>query len=106
MFVFIFFRHRAFKQTQAANKRKCSENTSVKSSNKQAIMASDNSQKSGKLGVANGVYIPVCLNIVSILMFLRFGSILGHIGVLGMLGGFDIYFLFLHVARLVRALCC
>ncbi|KAI6362555.1 hypothetical protein MCOR25_006190 [Pyricularia grisea] len=49
-------------------------------------MASDNSHKSGKLGVANGVYIPVCLNIVSILMFLRFGSILGHIGVLGMLG--------------------
>ncbi|TLD31591.1 hypothetical protein PspLS_02546 [Pyricularia sp. CBS 133598] len=49
-------------------------------------MASENSQKSGKLGVANGVYIPVCLNIVSILMFLRFGSILGHIGVLGMLG--------------------
>ncbi|KAK3499313.1 amino acid permease-domain-containing protein [Neurospora hispaniola] len=39
-----------------------------------------------KLGVVSGVYIPVCLNILSILMFLRFGSILGQIGLLGMLG--------------------
>ncbi|SPN98877.1 related to na+/k+/2cl- cotransporter [Cephalotrichum gorgonifer] len=40
----------------------------------------------GKLGVASGVYIPVCLSILSILMFLRFGLILGQIGLLGMLG--------------------
>lgn len=39
-----------------------------------------------KLGVTSGVYIPVCLNILSILMFLRFGLILGRIGLLGMLG--------------------
>jgi solute carrier family 12 (potassium/chloride transporters), member 9 len=39
-----------------------------------------------KLGVVNGVFIPVVLNIISILMFLRFGSILGRIGLLGMLG--------------------
>jgi len=39
-----------------------------------------------KLGVASGVYIPVCLNILSILMFLRFGLILGQVGLLGFLG--------------------
>lgn len=44
-----------------------------------------------KLGVVSGVYIPVCLNIISILMFLRFGSILGQIGLLGMLGKFHCF---------------
>ncbi len=39
-----------------------------------------------KLGVVSSVYIPVCLNIISILMFLRFGLILGQVGLLGMLG--------------------
>ena len=39
-----------------------------------------------KLGVVSGVYIPVCLSILSILMFLRFGLILGQIGLLGILG--------------------
>ncbi|PNP53410.1 hypothetical protein THARTR1_06104 [Trichoderma harzianum] len=34
----------------------------------------------GKLGTASGVYIPVYLNILSILMFLRFGHILGQGG--------------------------
>ena len=43
------------------------------------------SKKAG-LGVVSGVYVPVCLNIVSILMFLRFGLILGQIGLLGILG--------------------
>ncbi|KAJ9161212.1 Solute carrier family 12 member 3 [Coniochaeta hoffmannii] len=42
--------------------------------------------KKNKLGIVSGVYIPVCLNIVSILMFLRFGRILGRLGLLGMLG--------------------
>ncbi|KAI1867993.1 uncharacterized protein JN550_006800 [Neoarthrinium moseri] len=42
--------------------------------------------KQPKLGVVSGVYIPVVLNIISILMFLRFGSILGRIGLLGILG--------------------
>lgn len=41
--------------------------------------------KRHKLGVVSGVYVPVCLSILSILMFLRFGSILGQIGLLGML---------------------
>lgn len=42
--------------------------------------------KKDKLGVVSGVYIPVVLNIISILMFLRFGAILGRIGLLGILG--------------------
>ena len=41
---------------------------------------------SEKLGTVSGVYIPVCLSILSILMFLRFGIILGEIGLVGMLG--------------------
>jgi len=44
------------------------------------------SNKRHKLGVVSGVYIPVCLNILSILMFLRFGLILGQVGLLGFLG--------------------
>ncbi|CAM1508096.1 Fc.00g049440.m01.CDS01 [Cosmosporella sp. VM-42] len=39
-----------------------------------------------KLGTVSGVYIPVFLNIMSILMFLRFGLILGQVGFLGILG--------------------
>ncbi|KAI1074155.1 amino acid permease-domain-containing protein [Whalleya microplaca] len=42
--------------------------------------------KKSKLGVIPGVFIPVVLNIISIIMFLRFGSIIGRIGLLGMLG--------------------
>lgn len=41
---------------------------------------------SSKLGLLSGVYIPVCLNIFSILLFLRFGQILGKLGLVGMLG--------------------
>ncbi|KAG6007207.1 hypothetical protein E4U21_006226 [Claviceps maximensis] len=43
-------------------------------------------KKSSKLGMVSGVYIPVCLNIMSILMFLRFGLILGQVGFLGIVG--------------------
>lgn len=46
----------------------------------------DYAAKKNKLGVVPGVYIPVCLNILSILMFLRFGLILGQVGFLGILG--------------------
>jgi potassium/chloride transporter 9 len=49
-------------------------------------MESETPGKRNKLGMVSGVYIPVCLNIISILMFLRFGLILGQIGLLGMLG--------------------
>jgi potassium/chloride transporter 9 len=39
-----------------------------------------------KLGTFSGVFVPTCLNVLSILMFLRFGFILGQGGVLGMMG--------------------
>ncbi len=39
-----------------------------------------------KLGTFSGVFVPTTLNVLSILMFLRFGFILGQSGVLGMLG--------------------
>ena len=39
-----------------------------------------------KLGTYAGVFVPVSLNVLSILMFLRFGFILGQSGVLGMIG--------------------
>jgi solute carrier family 12 (potassium/chloride transporters), member 9 len=39
-----------------------------------------------KLGTVTGVYIPICLNIMSILMFLRFGHIVGRIGLVGIIG--------------------
>ena len=32
---------------------------------------------SEKLGMFSGVFVPTCLNVLSILMFLRFGFILG-----------------------------
>ncbi len=44
--------------------------------------------KKVKLSLAAGVFVPVVLNIISILMFLRFGSIMGRIGFLGMFGRF------------------
>ncbi|KAL2129795.1 hypothetical protein VTI74DRAFT_7286 [Chaetomium olivicolor] len=49
-------------------------------------MEPESLSKRHKLGVVSGVYIPVCLNILSILMFLRFGLILGQVGLLGILG--------------------
>ena len=49
-------------------------------------LAAMESKRSGKLGLVSGVYIPVFLNIMSILMFLRFGLILSQVGFLGILG--------------------
>lgn len=40
----------------------------------------------GKLGTFSGVFVPTTLNVLSILMFLRFGFILGQSGVVGMMG--------------------
>lgn len=39
-----------------------------------------------KLGTFAGVFVPTTLNVLSILMFLRFGFILGQAGVIGMMG--------------------
>ena len=39
-----------------------------------------------KLGTFSGVFVPTTLNVLSILMFLRFGMILGQSGLLGMMG--------------------
>lgn len=39
-----------------------------------------------KLGTFSGVFVPTSLNVLSILMFIRFGFILGQTGLLGMLG--------------------
>ncbi|KAL2707491.1 Transmembrane amino acid transporter protein [Kluyveromyces marxianus] len=36
-----------------------------------------------KLGTFNGVFVPTALNVLSILMFLRFGFIIGQMGILG-----------------------
>ncbi|KAI2792266.1 Vacuolar cation-chloride cotransporter 1 [Penicillium oxalicum] len=43
-------------------------------------------EESKKLGTFSGVFVPTSLNVLSILMFLRFGFILGQAGLLGMLG--------------------
>lgn len=44
------------------------------------------SQAPQKLGTFSGVFVPTTLNVLSILMFLRFGFILGQGGVMGMMG--------------------
>ncbi|KAM0324082.1 hypothetical protein ACHAQA_008271 [Verticillium albo-atrum] len=51
-----------------------------------SLTGSEPAKRAAKLGVVSGVYIPVYLNILSILMFLRFGLILGQVGLLGILG--------------------
>ncbi|RYP10512.1 hypothetical protein DL765_008081 [Monosporascus sp. GIB2] len=57
-------------------------------SDKTGAMSSAMPGQKTKLGVVSGVYLPVVLNIISILMFLRFGSILGLIGLSGILAYF------------------
>jgi potassium/chloride transporter 9 len=45
-------------------------------------------EETKKLGTFSGVFVPTSLNVLSILMFLRFGFILGQAGLLGILGDF------------------
>jgi potassium/chloride transporter 9 len=60
--------------------------TSVPESKPEPPSSAMESRKGSKLGMMSGVYVPVFLNIISILMFLRFGVILGQIGFIGMMG--------------------
>lgn len=46
-------------------------------------VVSGSSKTSSKLGTMNGVTLPTILNVLSILMFLRFGFIIGQMGILG-----------------------
>ncbi|CDK25350.1 unnamed protein product [Kuraishia capsulata CBS 1993] len=47
--------------------------------------SNDSPAESGKLGTLGGVFLPTALNVLSILMFLRFGFIVGQMGILGAL---------------------
>lgn len=49
-------------------------------------LAQDEGNEAQKLGSFSGVFVPTTLNVLSILMFLRFGFLLGQSGVLGMMG--------------------
>lgn len=46
---------------------------------------SKNDGKKAKLGTFEGVFLPTTLNVLSILMFLRFGFIIGQMGIMGSL---------------------
>ncbi|EFE42417.1 hypothetical protein TRV_02857 [Trichophyton verrucosum HKI 0517] len=48
-------------------------------------LAQDEGDGAQKLGSFSGVFVPTTLNVLSILMFLRFGFLLGQSGVLGMM---------------------
>lgn len=48
-------------------------------------------EETKKLGTFSGVFVPTSLNVLSILMFLRFGFILGQAGLLGILGDSPIW---------------
>ncbi|CAF9929163.1 MAG: hypothetical protein GOMPHAMPRED_005333 [Gomphillus americanus] len=72
--------------TQHIHKRRSSTTRGAADSNDhQDGTKPKHSQTRAKLGTFSGVFVPTTLNVLSILMFLRFGLILGQSGLLGML---------------------
>lgn len=59
---------------------------SVPSEHYRATPTSQKPEDDSKLDTFNGVFVPTSLNVISILMFLRFGFIVGQLGILGSLG--------------------
>ncbi|TID27373.1 cation chloride cotransporter-like protein [Venturia nashicola] len=74
--------HRSASKEPLLDKRKHSRD--VKPRLKSTV--NQNGPASAKLGTFAGVFVPTTLNVLSILMFLRFGFILGQSGVVGMMG--------------------
>lgn len=72
-------------------------NSDKMGNNKNGHNESQPAGDSDKLGTFSGVFVPTTLNVLSILMFLRFGFILGQGGVLGMMG---MSFVLLHFTHL------
>ena len=51
-----------------------------------SISTKQHTLPSSKMNTFSGVFVPTSLNVLSILMFIRFGFVLGQTGLLGMLG--------------------
>ena len=71
------------KDTKAADLEAGANDTKEQENGKSAAKPAT---PSSKLGTFSGVFVPTSLNVLSILMFIRFGFILGQTGLLGMLG--------------------
>lgn len=78
------FSYNALDQAPAGPSRDLALSRSITIVEEERRSKSGNSGDTSKLGTFEGVFIPTTLNVLSILMFLRFGFILGQIGILGM----------------------
>ena len=74
----------AFTQNNHRRRSSTAKNT-AESNDPQDGTKSKHGQTRAKLGTFSGVFVPTTLNVLSILMFLRFGLILGQSGLIGML---------------------